>query len=213
VPKAGYTPPQHYTWKDLNLRLNLELYGRVFRIIDCDDFTRKFFENEGLALNSAEGYPDDPFIHTRAMINMKQNPPDLAEHKNYIEVMLKGGRPNKNLQSFLENDRKVLSFRVVWEDRSYDGGDKYYNLNFFLSDSSVEVKEINEANTGRYPFPMLLKRQKLAKQPILTHCPGMSLRKEEYYSPSDLVCGQRVNIFGRDCLIYDCDDATKHWYR
>jgi hypothetical protein len=30
---------------------------------------------------------------------------------------------------------------------------------------------------------MLLKRQKLAKQPILTHCPGMSLRKEEYYAP------------------------------
>jgi EF-hand domain-containing protein 1 len=92
----------------------------------------------------AEQWPDDPFIQTRAMINMKQNPPDLAEHKNYIEVMLKGGRPNKNLHSFIENDRKVLSFCIVWEDRSYDGGDKYYSLNFFLSDQSVEVKEIND---------------------------------------------------------------------
>jgi hypothetical protein len=89
---------------------NFTAYERVFRIVDCDDFTRKFFANEGVALNIAESYPDDPFVKTRAMINMKQNPPDLAEHKNYIEVMLKGGRPNKNLQSFLENDRKVLSF-------------------------------------------------------------------------------------------------------
>jgi hypothetical protein len=97
--------------------------------------------------------------------------------------MLKGGRPNKNLQSFLENDRKVLSFYILWEDKSYDGGDKHYTLNFFLADSSVEVKEINESNTGRFPFPMLLKRQKLAKQPILTHCPGMSLRKEDFYTP------------------------------
>jgi hypothetical protein len=48
--------------------------------------------------------------------------------------MLKGGRPNKNLQSFLENDRKVLSFEVVWEDKSYDGGDKYFTINFFLAD-------------------------------------------------------------------------------
>ena len=77
----------------------------------------------------------------------------------------------------------------MWEDKSYDGGDKYYQLNFFLADSSVEVKEINESNTGRFPFPMLLKRQKLAKAPILTHCPGMSLRKEEYYTPLDLYTG------------------------
>lgn len=147
------------------------------------------------------------------MINMKQNPPDLAEHKNYIEVMLKGGRPNKNLQSFLENDRKVLSFSILWEDRSYDGGDKYYTLNFFLSDNSVEVKEINEANNGKTPFPMLLKRQKLAKAPILTHCPGMSLKKEEFYMPPDLIIGNKVSIFGRDCLIYDCDDFTRQWYK
>jgi hypothetical protein len=140
------------------------------------------------------------------MINMKQNPPDLAEHKNYIEVMLKGGRPNKNLESFLKNDRKVLSYSVLWEDRSYDGGDKLYTLNFFLSDNSIEVKEINEQNNGKTPFPMLLKRQKLAKQPILTHCPGMSLKKEEYYSPEDLLIGTRINIFGREVLIYDCDD-------
>ena len=78
------------------------------------------------------------------MINMKQNPPDLAETKNYIEVMLKGGRPNKNLDSFLKNDRKVLSYSILWEDSTYDGGDKTYSLNFFLSDNSIEVKEINE---------------------------------------------------------------------
>ena len=89
---------------------------------------------------------------------VESTPPDLAEHKNYIEVMLKGGRPNKNLHSFLENDRKVLSFSIVWEDRSYDGGEKFYILNYFLSDQSIEVKEKNEQNSGRFPFPMLLKR-------------------------------------------------------
>ena len=164
-------------------------------------------------MNGCESYPTDPFVHTRAMINMKQNPPDLAEHKNYIEVMLKGGRPNKNLKSFLDNDRKVLSFAIMWQDNSYDGGDKYYRFNYFLSDSSVEVKEINKLNSGHYPFPMLLKRQKLAKQPILTHCPGMNMRDVDYYTPSDLKCGDTVPIWGRHCLIYDVDDFTKDWYK
>ena len=125
---------------------------------------------------------------------------------------MKGGRPNKNLEGFLNNDRKVLSFNILWEDKTYDGGDKYYVLNYFLSDGKIEVKEINTLNSGRFPFPMLLKKQKLAKQPILTYCPGMSLKTEEYYGPSDLICGKRVHVYGRECLLYDCDPFTKDWY-
>ena len=60
---------------------------------------------------------------------------------------------------------------------------------------------------------MLLKRQKLAKAPILTHCPGMSLRTAEYYTPEDLKCGGEVVVFGRTCQIYDCDAHTLEWYR
>lgn len=196
---------QCYDWPDLKLGMSLDVYGRVFRIVDCDDFTRSFYANEGQDIGNSEQYPDDPFAHTRQMINMKQNPPDLAEHKNYIEVTLKGGRPNKNLKSFLDNDRKVLSFKIKWDDNSYDGGEKFYNLNYFLSDNSVEVKEINTQNSGRFPFPKLLKRQKLAKSPILTHCPGMSLRNEDYYKPEDIMVGNEITIYGRNCQIYDCD--------
>jgi len=192
--------------------MNLDVYKRFFRIIDCDDFTKAFYADQGVDIGNPEKFPDDPFEHTRKMINMKQNPPDLAEHKNYIEVQLKGGRPNKNLKSFLDNDRKVLSFKIKWDDMSYDGGEKFYTLNFFLSDNSIEVKEINTQNSGRFAFPMLLKRQKLAKAPILTHCPGMSLRTEEYYMPEDIKCGDMITIYGRQCLIYDCDDFTRAWY-
>lgn len=181
VPKPNSI--EVYSWKDLNVGINIEFYGRVFRIVDCDTFTRSFYANEGVKIGNAEEYPNDPFVHTRAFINMKQNPPDLAEHKNYIEVLLKGGRPNKNLKSFLDNDRKVLSFAILWQDNSYDGGDKYYRFNYFLSDNSVEVKEILKPNNGQYPFSMLLKRQKLAKTPILTHCPGMNMRDVDYYQP------------------------------
>jgi hypothetical protein len=134
---------KYYVWRDLNLGINLNVYERIFRIVDCDDFTKRFYANQRVRLNSAEGYPEDLFAKTRAMINFKQTPPDQAELKNYIEVMLHGGRPNKALESFLNNDRKVLSLNILWEDRTYDGGDKFYILNYFLADGKVEVKEIN----------------------------------------------------------------------
>jgi hypothetical protein len=134
---------KYYTWKDLNVASNFNVYKRIFRICDCDEFTKRFYAAEGVALNAPEAMADDQFAYTRLMTNFKQTPPDQAEMKNYIEVMLKGGRPNKALESFLNNDRKVLSFNILWEDRSYDGGDKYFVLNYYLSDGKVEVKEIN----------------------------------------------------------------------
>jgi len=210
VPKPGCI--ESYTWKDLNVGKDICFYERVFHIYDCDDFTRTFFANEGCELGASEGLPRDPFVHTRAMVDFKQTPPDLAQHKEYIEVSLKGGRPNKNLHSFLDNDRRVLSFAIIWSDTSYDGGDKFYRLNFFLSDGTIEVKEINKPNNGCYPFNMLLRRQRLAKAPVLTHYPDMNMRPVEFYGPEDFKCGEPVHIWTRDCLLYDCDDFTKAWY-
>ena len=64
-------------------------------------------------------------------------PHDAAEHKEYIEVRLGGGHPNRNLERYMNNDRKVLSYNIMWNDTSYDGGLKFYTLNFFLSDGTV----------------------------------------------------------------------------
>jgi hypothetical protein len=41
----------------------------------------------------------------------------------------------------------------------------------------------------------------------------MSLKNEEYYGPQDLMCGNKITIYGRDCLIYDCDEFTHKWYQ
>ena len=190
-----------YHWSDLDAGKEIEIYGRVYRFTSYDEFTRKFYENEGMTLSPAEKEPEDNFKQTRLMTNMKQNPPDMAETKEYFEVKLKGGKPNKKLASYLENDRKVLSFKVLWDDTSYDGGEKQYTLNYFLADQTMEVKEIKVANSGIDAFPMLLKRMKVPKQAVMTHYPSMSLKKEDYYLPTDLLIGNVINVYGRAVLL------------
>ena len=69
LPKAGHTA--FVDWTDLKLGCNLDVYSRVFRIVDCDEFTKAFYSNEGVDIGVPENFPDDPFAHTRAMINMK----------------------------------------------------------------------------------------------------------------------------------------------
>lgn len=46
----------------------------------------------------------------------------------------------------------------------------------------------------------------------MTHYPGMTLKKEEHYSPNDLLVGNSINVRGRNCIIYDCDSFTRDWY-
>ena len=97
---------------------------------------------------SPEALPRYNFDRTRLLVNFKQAPPDAMDLNEYNEVKLGGGHPNRNLHSFIQNNRKVLSFDVMWNDTSYDGGMKFYKLNFYLSDNTMEIKELRQTNTG-----------------------------------------------------------------
>jgi len=213
VPKTLEDRNDFITWSDINIGINLHVYGRVFRVVDCDEFTRAFYQENGVALNAPEQSPSDNFDYYTSIKDLKIPPPDTKEYKEYFEVKLKGGHPNGGLAKYLQNDRKVLSFDVVWNDVTLEGGLKLYTVNFFLADDTVEVKEVNESNSGKDPFPLLLRRQKLPKEALLTHYPGMNLKKEEHYRATDFIIGNFVNIYNRPCLIYNCDEFTKKWFK
>ncbi|EGR27327.1 flagellar microtugule protofilament ribbon protein, putative [Ichthyophthirius multifiliis] len=212
IPKQLNSTESYYQWEDLNLGINLNFFERVFRIFDCDAFTREFYDYMGVTLNEPESMPKDCFEVQRQLKDLKIPPPDTKEYNEYNEVKLGGGHPNGGLKQYIENDRKVLSFNILWNDISLEGGLNYFVLNYFLADNQIEIKEIIRHNSGKDPFPLLLNRKRLPKEPILTHYPGMTLKKEEFYSPIDLICGKLIRIYSKDCLIYDCDPFTKEWY-
>lgn len=68
-----------------------------------------------------EQLPRDNFENTKEVKDLKINPPDTKEYKEYFEVKLGGGHPNGGLNKYLQNDRKVLSFDVIWDDSSIEG--------------------------------------------------------------------------------------------
>lgn len=190
----------------------MTFFERTFRLYDCDNFTREFYEYMGQPLGLPEEEPKDSFEKYTEKKELKINPPDTKEYKEYFEVKEGGGHPNGGLDKYIKNDRLVLSFKALWNDTTLEGGLMDYVINYFLADDTVEVKEVRTSNSGRDPFPLLLRRMKLPKVHIMTHYPGMTLKKEDYYRPEDFICGNYVRVFGRDCLIYDCDDFTRRWF-
>lgn len=97
--------------------MNIRFYERVFRIVDCDKFTREFYDYMQVPLVEIEPMPVDNFEKHKEVKDVKIPPPDIKEYNEYNEVKLGGGHPNGGLAKYLGNDRKVLSFSILWHDK------------------------------------------------------------------------------------------------
>lgn len=68
------------------------------------------------------------------------------------------------LKRFLQYDGKVLRFFCLWDDSTSLFGDRReLVLHYFLSDGTVEVREVLPLNSGRDAMSSFLRRSKLPK--------------------------------------------------
>ncbi|KAG2501001.1 hypothetical protein HYH03_000822 [Edaphochlamys debaryana] len=209
------------------------MYGRTFYLVDADAFTREYLQMKyGKDLASPLGYPNDPVDNFRTTFGMNRGraPPGseldpstgtttrrLNDFKAYVEARL--GKPSHlldgdKLRQFLENNKKVLRFWCVWDERQTMYGDRRpYVLHYFLEDDTVEILEVNESNSGRDPFPIFLKRGPLPKVQVKANTTlNPKYRKDQCYTPADFRLGLYIQVLGRDFFLHDADTFTKQWY-
>ncbi|XP_056873103.1 EF-hand domain-containing protein 1 [Takifugu flavidus] len=196
---------EYYRWKDLNLAIDLEMYGVKYHIIQCDGFTKQFLEREGIILNAPELMPLDP--HRKHLQKLKPCPTSSVDVDEKYR--------------FFNLDQKVLRFYALWEDAdSLVGKTSPVTIRYFLVDNTVEVRLVDEPNSGREAYTGLMGRIRLPKT-IKTGSesfPSCVLEVspqevEEYYCPKDFQVGQRVKLLGRTFLLCDCDGFTKDYYK
>ncbi|KAJ3028205.1 UNVERIFIED_CONTAM: EF-hand domain-containing protein 1 [Siphonaria sp. JEL0065] len=187
---------EFYTIKDFNVGINITFYGKTFRIVSCDKFTEKYLqETEGITVNEFETVPIDSY---QAIRNRPLRNPSLAKDHN------------DKLRRFLENDRKVLRFFCIWDDReSMFGEMREFVIHYYLVDDCVEVREVKKPNNGRDPFPILLRKQRLPK----SFTELSDVNDTSKYTWKDFKIGGVINVLGRNFLIRDRDDYTKRYYQ
>ncbi|KAL4458717.1 hypothetical protein ABPG75_013582 [Micractinium tetrahymenae] len=189
-------------------------------IVDADAFTREFCAVRGIHLAAPQAYPLQPIEQVLAA---KSKPSGLSRAdpdspSKYAEALLGREHNSKSLQQFLQHGGEVLRFWMVWDDRAAQYGDRHLlKLHYFVADSTAEIMETQEPNSGRSGFPTFLKRGPLPKvAPAAAGgaaLPGQArLTPDLCYAPADLRIGAAVTILGRQFLIYDCDAATRQWY-
>jgi len=207
-----------FSWEDLNIGVDILVYGRVYRLTDCDAFTRAFLEANGRTVPAPEDIPLDPFTKKHT-VREKAHNKLMNPHKQYMEASLGksfAGMDVEATQKFLRNDGKVLRFYATWSDPKLFGEKQAYIIHYFLADDTVEVLEVQQPNSGRDPFPALLKRCKLPKnyKETVADISSIGVRNTSalYYTEADFKVGQYVMVYGRKLFICGADKFTQEFY-
>ncbi|KAL6255776.1 hypothetical protein P5V15_013019 [Pogonomyrmex californicus] len=224
IPIPDPVKYRYYDVLDLNVGKEPEIYGRVYKIVDCDKFTRQFLNRMGISVPDPIDIPKDPYHEIQK-----------AEREVFPK---KPNRTIDTLGNFLKYDRQVLRFYGYWDDTESPHGIVHdLELHYYLSDNTMEIKE-NIPPNGRDSGPMLVKRMKIPKfytglEPIgaenrftVLNVLGENIRQgyymmdsldtgkiTDYYKDNELAIGAEISVFGRRIVITDMDAFTKEYYR
>jgi len=216
VPRAdgaGFIGPD-----DFRCGGQITVYGRTYHMSGCDRFTRWFYEENGIDVGE-----DEPMVEDLWQKSYKFNKTaekgglpfsnQAMDAKTLTKFQVGQPPANKKFMQFLLNDRKVLRFKAYWDDPTLYGARIYFIIHYFLSDNTVEVNEAHSRNSGRDAYPVFYKRGPMYKKNSVNAYPGMLVSDGGLYMPEDLVVGQSINVWGREVVLWDCDDFTQKFYK
>lgn len=212
---------EFYGWQDLFIGNEVTFYGRTYRIVNCDAFTREWFAERGYDQGEPEPIPTDAAA-IRAELERTTGPKkehhgkEMYPTKRFMEARLgKHIEDPDKLRRFLAHDRQILRFDCVWDDTASLYGDRNnYTLNYFLSNDTVQILEVKTTNSGKDPYPALLARQPLPRDYEAAKAAGTPEDNPHlYYRAEDLIVGSTIHVLGRDLLIRACDPFTRTFYK
>jgi len=206
-------------FSDLRCGAVIDVYGKKLTLTSCNASTREFLTMQGLDAGEAQAPPADAYstmMDAKAERESKGHGVPQNAMKKYLEATLgntvQGALAGRG--KFLENDRIVLRFQAVWDNRKAQFGEQsQFTLHYFVANDKVEILEVHSANDGRDPFPYLLRAQKLPKTARVDNANGR--RDEEpssnYYQWRDFQIGRVIMVYGRPMQILSMDASTRAW--
>lgn len=198
----------------------VDCFGRAIRLYACDEWTKKFFADLGYPQEGDFEPPLDKYSREHPEIfedpTSKYYAKGSSSITRFIEAASGNNRSKKDtLARSLRYQAAEFKFKLFWVD-AWDGQEfrHHYQLTYYPVDEETEIIEQKVKGTARPPI--FLKKRRLPRF-VLPHDNRMrscddETGDEDYYNEDDFIVGSHIEVFGRNMVIYDCDDATQAWY-
>ena len=229
-----------YNFRDLNLGQNLAIYGKVFRICECDAFTRVSVKDDV----GRETFAFDSFRNgwrAKVFMSISRNWslailiwPNETKSRNWNRTRRRPISINwNNTWKWIAKCCVSMLSGMIDRRCSVNNGNSSFNTIWWMTrwkcvkctkPTMVEIHSPCSSLATR--FPKIVTTSKVRTSTIghfslleflLGTFPHVFLELTDtevgdYFKPSDLMIGKTVNIYGRNFLLYDCDMFTKTFY-
>lgn len=197
----------------------IKVYGKAIRVCSTDPWTRAWLsDNLSLDVPADQEIPQNGASRVLAK-RPEWNGKKLFPLKTFMEASM--GKHTHNsaaTKQFLDYDRDMLRFSLIWDNTESRFGDKIdYSMLYYLCDDTVQIQQSRRSNTGREDFPTLFKRDQLLKDwrnflNIHKREVGAKYGDGDIYTWRDLVIGSEVNVYGRTMRITAVDGVTREFF-
>ena len=191
----------YYTPKDLILGNYVYVYGRPCRLVDCDEFTRKWYkDNLGVDMQP---------------IKLKRNPPQkvihpIPNHDGFgseedsllsVFYLNPAGKIHEYYMQKFKKDKHILRFNAKLISPVPSDEERKFILTYYVRDDAIQIYEVADRNSGRQSCKFLEKMR--MKNPYTN----------KYYCEKDMVVGNTIYLNKFTFRLLECDEYTKKYMR
>lgn len=210
---------EFYQPKDLRIGETIFVYGRKFLLLDCDKFTRTYFDQVMRCPqpNKLEIQKPNSTCREIKIVSIRKRRCDYLVFM-YFEISqtlpdylglgtpedslvscyhLVPKTPKKDLVSFLVNANKMLRYGCKFDTAHPEDKDRRFILCYSLSDGTISIIEQSVPNSGITGGKFLSSRRLWR--------PDCNPNRPDYYTAKDLFIGALLKIFSNRFVITSTD--------
>eukprot|EP01041_Mallomonas_annulata_P010724 gene10724-22402_t len=195
IPGNGNaTQEESYHWTDISVGTELVIYGRTLVVVDADENTRRFYEDQNCALN-----PSMRISSPKHAKSQREIPPhngfgsEEDSLQSCIGPLSNAAPPKKRI-----GENKILSFVAELMSGNLEDAERRFIVTYYVTDGTLKVHEIPCRNSG-FVGGVFLSRNRVK---------GLN---QEFVSEENLFLGAKIVLQKHLFHIIDTNENTIRW--
>lgn len=193
--------PDYYTIQDLVCSNTIDIYGRIFLLIGCDEFTQQSYKQFGITQYSV---PLKPHI-VQKIVNPIPQLGDgflaIGSPEDTLATVYGQTRPTRDQTKAQRNQNRTLKCRVKMLTNDPVLASRSFMITFYLEDDNIQVFEEELRNSGCSGGTFLKRGRYTNKLP-----PGGE--EPRYFKPTDIYLGNIISLNGCEMQITEMDNLS-----
>lgn len=195
-------PVEMYHWKQLQIGMAIQTGSIKVRILDADPFTRQFYENNGLSLDTGIILPKIESSEYDMSMKMEKTYSDAAVVPEDCVGMMAIGLQSevpRDGEKLVKYSGMILRYVAKLDNPKIEDVDRVFIIQIYLEDDNVQIMEPPVRNSG-FKGGVFLQ-----KQPVIS---SESYRSVE---PTDFYIGVNIQLLSHRFIVYDADEFTQKY--